>query len=73
MFLQQTVAMGAFGIVDPQQSFPVPIKFTGVIFNAPGLYTFSLEINDQREPIAAPFNVQLLVPQSSPMSLPGRR
>jgi hypothetical protein len=68
--LPQTTAMGAFGIVDPQQAFPVPIKFAGVVFNAPGLYTFSMEMNDQREPIVLPFNVQLVIPQVNQMQLP---
>jgi hypothetical protein len=69
--LPATVAMGTIAVTNPQQPLLVPVKFVGVIFNAQGLYSFSLEIENQREPIVHTFNVQLIVPQASPMSLQG--
>ncbi len=69
--LPQTVAMGMIGIVNPQQPGVVVVKFGGVIFNAQGLYSFSLQLDDQRDPIVSTFNVQLVVAQANPMPTHG--
>jgi len=44
--------------------------FTGVIFNAQGLYSFSLDIDGQ-DPIVSTFNVQLAMPQINQTAMLG--
>jgi hypothetical protein len=69
--LPQTEAMGMLAIVNPQQPGIAVVKFGGVIFNAQGLYSFSLQLNDQRDPIVSTFNVQLVAVQPNPMPAQG--
>jgi|SRR5579862_69319 len=70
--LQQTVAMGLLAITDPQLPTMIPVKFVGVIFNAQGLYSFSLEIENQpTQPLVTTFNVQLAVAQMNQIPMPG--
>jgi hypothetical protein len=68
--LPATVAMGTLAVTNPQLPVIMPFKFGGVSFNAQGLYSFSLEIDNQ-DPIVSTFNVQLVVPQPNPMVLGG--
>lgn len=52
--------MGAIPVSNPQQPIIVPVKLAGIVFNSPGLYGFSLEIDGQKDPVAAAtFGVQL--------------
>jgi uncharacterized protein DUF6941 len=67
----QTDGMGMLAVTNPQQAGIAAVKFVGVTFNAPGLYSFSLEIDGQREPIVSTFNVQLVIPQTNQAAAPG--
>jgi len=52
-------AMGIIPVVDPNQPIICPIKFGGVMLGNHGTYSFSLEIDGQREPIITTFRVLL--------------
>jgi hypothetical protein len=54
--------MGMIPVGNPQQPVIIPVKLGGVVFNAQGLYSFSMEIDGNTSPIVATFNV-LLAPQ----------
>jgi hypothetical protein len=54
-------ALAMLPVVDPMQPIVCPIKFGNVQINSAGLYSFSIEIENQ-PPIATTFNVQLMVP-----------
>jgi hypothetical protein len=51
--------MGMIPVLNPQQPIIMPVKIGGIIFNAPGLYGISLEIDGQQDPIVTTFNLQL--------------
>jgi len=59
--IAQAVAM--LPVVDPTQPVIVPIKFGNAQINSAGLYSFSLEIQNQA-PIVVTFNVQLVMPRA---------
>jgi hypothetical protein len=52
--------MGIIPVANPQLPILIPVKLAGIVFRAPGLYSFSMTIDGQRDPIAATFNVQLV-------------
>jgi hypothetical protein len=52
-------AIGMIPVGDPQQPLIAPIKIGNVQFKAVGLYSFSIELENQRDPIVHTFNVQL--------------
>jgi hypothetical protein len=54
--------MGMIPVGNPQQPIIIPVKVGGVQFNNPGLYSFSLTLDGQNDPIVATFNVQLGTP-----------
>jgi hypothetical protein len=56
-------AIAMLPVVDPTQPVIVPIKFGNAQIGSAGLYSFSLEIQDQ-PPIVTTFNVQLVVPRA---------
>ncbi len=69
--LPQTEGMGMLAIQNPQQAGIAAVKFVGVTFSAQGLYSFSLEMDGQRDPIVSTFNVQLVTPQMQQAAIPG--
>jgi hypothetical protein len=56
-------AIAMLPIVDPTQPVICPIKFGNAQINSAGLYSFSLEIQNQ-VPIVQTLNVQLVVPRA---------
>jgi len=53
--------IGQAPVGDPRLPMVMPVKIGGLLISAPGLYTFSLEFDDQA-PIVRTFNVLLVVP-----------
>jgi hypothetical protein len=55
-------AMGMIPVINPQLPIICPVKIGGVQFNSAGLYSFSVTIDGERDPIVATWNVILNVP-----------
>lgn len=53
--------MGQAPVTDHRLPMVMPVKIGGIQIQAAGLYTFSLEFDNQG-PIVKPFNVQLVIP-----------
>ena len=55
-------AMGMIPIANPQGPIICPVKIGGVQFNSAGLYSFSVAIDGQADPLVVTWNVILNVP-----------
>jgi hypothetical protein len=55
-------AMGMIPVLNPQIPIIVPVKVGGVQFNSAGLYSFSVTLDGQRDPLVVTWNVILNVP-----------
>jgi hypothetical protein len=55
-------AMGMIPVLNPATPIIMPIKIGGVQFNSAGLYSFSMTIDGQNDPLIATWNVVLRVP-----------
>lgn len=60
--------MGVMPVMIPKAPIIFPAKFGLFQFNAQGLYSFSVEFDGEREPIATTFNVQLVPPNALPQA-----
>jgi hypothetical protein len=66
-------AMGMIPVANPQQPIVFPVKIGGVQFNSAGLYSFSVAIDGQRDPLVATWNVVLSVPGATQPGQPPTR
>jgi hypothetical protein len=55
-------AMGMIPVLNPAQPIIIPVKIGGIQFNSAGLYSFSMTIDGQNDPLIATWNVVLRVP-----------
>src|SRR5580704_14410038 len=54
--------MGLIPVNDPRHPIIMPVKIGGVVFNVQGLYSLSIEIDGNKDPIVQTFEVQLGAP-----------
>jgi len=55
-------AMGMIPVANPAAPIIIPVKVGGVQFNSAGLYSFSMSVDGQPDPLVATWNVVLRVP-----------
>jgi hypothetical protein len=55
-------AMGMIPVLNPAVPIIMPVKIGGIQFNSVGLYSFSMTIDGQNDPLVATWNVVLRVP-----------
>ena len=55
-------AMGMIPVLNPAQPIIMPVKIGGIQFNSAGLYSFSMTIDGQNDPLVATWSVVLRVP-----------
>jgi len=49
-------------VLNPAQPLIIPVKIVGIQFNSAGLYSFSMTIDGQNDPLVVTWNVVLRVP-----------
>jgi hypothetical protein len=55
-------AMGMIPVINPAAPIICPVKVGGIQFNSAGLYSFSVVIDGQNDPLVATWNVILNIP-----------
>ena len=55
-------AMGMMPVINPQSAIICPVKIGGIQFNSAGLYSLSMAIDGQPDPLVATWSVILNIP-----------